>query len=130
MLLDDNVRAVLQQPVIARIALIDANGYPTIIPIWFMLEGDEIYFMSDRDTAKVRLAQANPKGAVTIGGERDGLPGYTLKGEFTVEETGHYWMEKITRHYETKERADQVLTEWANDDVVALRFTPNKVIKV
>jgi len=130
MILDDKVRAVLQQPVLARIALIDANGYPMIIPIWFKLEGDEIYFMSDRATAKVRLAQANSKGAVTVGGEIGGLAGYTLKGEFSVEETGHYWMEQITRHYETKERADQLLTEWANDDVVALRFTPNKVIKV
>src|SRR5947209_20467217 len=82
MILSEPVRNLLDKPLIARISVIDDEGYPHTIPIWFIRDGDEIMFISSRGGRKIRSIQANPKGAVTIGGDPYGSEGYLLKGEF------------------------------------------------
>lgn len=86
MLLDDQARAFLQKPLIARLSAIDPAGYPHTVPVWFMLDGDDIVIISTRDTRKVGYIIKNSKGAVTIGGDTNDGAGYLLKGELSVEE--------------------------------------------
>jgi hypothetical protein len=131
MILDEPVRALLDQPLIGRISVIDDEGYPHMIPIWYSRDGDEIMFISSRSGRKIRSIQANPKGALTVGGDPYGSEGYLLKGEFTIEEDpGRRWLREITYRYEPRDVAERYLAEWANDDIVALRFTPRRVLKV
>ena len=131
MILSESVRALLDRPLIGRISVIDDEGYPHTIPIWFIRDGDEIMFISDRGARKIRNIQANPKGAVTVGGDPYRSEGYLLKGEFAIEEDAeHRWLRAITYRYEPRDIADRDLAEWANDDIVALRFTPRQVLKV
>ena len=131
MILSEPVRTLLDQPLIVRISVIDGEGYPHTIPIWFICDGDEIVFISDRSARKIRLIQANPKGAVTIGGDPYRSEGYLLKGEFAIEEDPeHRWLRDITYRYEPREDAEKDLAAWANDDIVVLRFTPRSVVKI
>jgi len=131
MILTEPVRTFLEQALIARIAVIDNHGYPHMIPIWFARDGDDVMFFSSRNARKIKHVQANPKGALTIGGDPYGSEGYLLKGEFSIEEDlGHRWLREITFRYEPREIADKHLAEWVNDDLVLLRFKPRKVIKV
>ena len=130
-MLDQKVRAFLQKPLIARMSTIDGDGYPHTVPVWFMLDGDDIVVISDRATRKVRHIQANPRGAVTIGGDPgDGL-GYLLKGEFSIEEDPNdVWVRRITYHYEEREEAEKDIAAWANLDIILLRLRVRAVIKV
>jgi hypothetical protein len=131
MTLSDAVRALLDQPLIGRISVIDDEGYPHTIPIWFIRDGDDVMFISSRGGQKIRSIQANPKGALTVGGDPYRSEGYLLKGEFAIEEDPeHRWLKAITYRYEPRDIADRDLAEWANDDIVALRFTPRQVLKV
>ena len=131
MILTEPVRTFLEQALIARIAVIDNDGYPHLIPIWFARDEDDVMFFSSRTARKIKHVQANPKGALTIGGDPYGSEGYLLKGEFSVEEDPeHRWLKEITYRYEPREIADSHLAEWVNDDLVLLRFRPRKVIKV
>ncbi|HEV8190571.1 MAG TPA: pyridoxamine 5'-phosphate oxidase family protein [Ktedonobacterales bacterium] len=131
MILSEPVRNLLEQPLIARISVIDHEGYPHTIPIWFVRDSDEIVFISSRGGRKIKYIQANPKGAFVIGGDPYGSEGYLLKGEFSIEEDpGHRWLTDITYRYEPRDIADKYLAEWVNDDIVALRFTPRQVVKV
>jgi general stress protein 26 len=131
MILSEQVRHLFEQALIARIAVLDTNGYPHMIPIWFARDGDDAMFFSSRSARKIKYIQLNSKGALTIGGDPYGSEGYLLKGEFSVEEdVGHRWLREITYRYESKEIADRHLAEWVNDDIVLLRFRPHKVIKV
>ena len=41
-MLDDTIRAFLQKQLIARMSTIGADGYPHTVPVWFMLDGDDI----------------------------------------------------------------------------------------
>ena len=127
----DTVREFLQKPLIARMSTIDPNGYPHTVPVWFALDGDDIVIISVRETRKVGHILANPKGAVTIGGDPDDGAGYLIKGEFSIEpDPEDAWVRKMTYRYEAPEQAEKDVAAWADLDIIVLRLRPNVVLKV
>lgn len=130
-MIDDAARAVLQKPLIARMSTVDADGYPHTVPVWFILDGEDVIVMGTRDTRKVQHTLANPKGSITIGGQPGDGGGYLIKGRWSVEEDkDKHWQRTITYHYEPKEQADKDLADWADLDIIAMRLKPVKVIKI
>lgn len=130
-MLDDAVRVILQKPLLARMSTIDPHGYPHTVPVWFALDGDEIAIIAVRSTRKVGHIRANPKGALTVGGDSGDGGGYLLKGEFRVEEDPHdEWVRKLCYRYEPPEQAERDIDAWADLDIIVLRFMPRVVLKV
>ncbi|MCL4264411.1 MAG: pyridoxamine 5'-phosphate oxidase family protein [Anaerolineae bacterium] len=128
---DEQARSVLSQPVIVRLTTIRPDGYPHTIPIWFMLDEDELVLFSVRDNRKVKNALANPKGCITIGGDPVGSPCYLIDGDLVVEDDpDHDMATRITRHYEEPDKAEEYLQSWRNEDFVVLRLKPKRVVKV
>jgi hypothetical protein len=122
-MIDDAAREVLQKPLIARLATMGSDGYPHNVPLWFLLDGDDI--------RKVRNVQAIPKATLSVGGDDLNGSGYMVKADVVVEEdAGHVVTERITYHYETADDARRLLKQWENDDIIVLRLKPTKVIKV
>jgi general stress protein 26 len=115
--LNEDQKTYLRQAHIARIAVIDNGGYPHSVPIWYALDGNDLMFFSSRDARKIDYVKANPKGAVSVGGEPYGAEGYLIKGEVSLEEDdGHRWLSEITHRYEPKDLADQHVREWGQGD--------------
>lgn len=130
-MISDEVRAFLQKPLVARISTIDKEGWPHTVPVWFMLDGDDIMVISVRQTAKINHIQANPNGAVQIGGDTGDGAGYLFKGAFRIEEDpDRAWTKKLTYRYESGEQAEKDIAEWTPLDMIVLRFTPKSVFKV
>jgi PPOX class probable F420-dependent enzyme len=130
-MLDHTIRTFLHKTLIARMTTIGPDGYPHTVPVWFMLDGDDVVIISARDTRKVKNIQANPKGSVAIGGDPAGSTGYLLQGDFVIEEDpDDAWVKKLTYHYEDTERAEQDIAAWADLDIILIRLKPKKVIKV
>ena len=128
---DDEARAFLSQPRVARISTLGSNGYPNTVPVWFGLDGDEVVVVSERRLQKVRNLQRNPKGAVQVGGDSGDEAGYLIRGEFTIaDDVGHAVTNRLTYHYEDKATADQHVAEWADLDMVVLRMKPVSVTNV
>jgi predicted pyridoxine 5'-phosphate oxidase superfamily flavin-nucleotide-binding protein len=132
------VRDYLRQPMVARLATLDEDGTPHVVPLWYVVEDDrdEIVVMTDRETRKVRNATARVKGAVQIGGDPTGepnrhTPGYLLQGEFVVNtDVDKVAMKRIVRHYLQPEAAEKLIAQWIDDDVVEIRLRVKNVIKV
>jgi hypothetical protein len=130
-MLTDTERDFLQKPLIARMAVIDPEGYPHTVPVWFMMDGSDVVIISVRNTRKVGYITANSKGSVTIGGDTLDGQGYLLKGDFSIEEDpAGEWLKKVTFHYEEPELAAQHVKEWADLDMIVLRLKPHRIIKV
>lgn len=128
-------RAVLEQRLIARVTTLDADGYPHTVPIWYMLDGDDILIATGPVARKVRNVRANPKGAVTVGGdELDDharyTPGYLFQGEWTLEgEPGFDWIRRIARRYWADDaRVEREIAAWGPHQ--ALRFRIQRAIRV
>lgn len=126
-MLTEEVRALLKQPLIARMSFIDPDGYPHTVPVWFGLDGNDLVIISVRDTRKVDYLQVNPKGAVVIGGD-DGT-GYLFKGVFTIE-PDNGWTRRLTELYEAPDKVDALVEEWLPLGMIVLRMKIARVLKV
>lgn len=131
MVLSDAVRAFLQKPIVVRMAVVDADGYPHVVPVWYGLDGDDLIVFGYGKTRKVDFIKVNPKGSIQIGGDPPG-EGYLIKGNFSLEDdVDHRWTRQITYAYEpNKESADKMLAEWIPAGLIVMRLKVTKVSKV
>jgi general stress protein 26 len=130
MIYNETLQAMLQEPVIVRMTVIDPNGYPHTVPVWFGVDGEDLMVISFRKTRKNDYLQKNPKGNISIGGDPAEKPGYLIKGQFFLEEDADQrWLKEVTYHYEPKAIADEHIAEWGKNDMIVLRFKPEKVTK-
>jgi len=130
--LTSSLRRFLAAPRIARLCTQGPDGYPHVVPIYFMRHGDDIVFGSDRDEAKVRNALRNPRAAVVIGGDpgRDDA-GYMIQGDLTVEPNPDRGLiRSLLLRYESRKEAEQFLAQWGPGEGVLLRLKPRKAIRV
>lgn len=128
---DAAAREFLQKALIARLSVIDPEGYPHTVPVWFKLDGDDIIVITERGTRKVQHALRNPQGAVAIGGDAGDGAGYLIKGDLSLEEDpDRAWTRALTFHYEEPEQAAKDVAAWSDLDMVILRLRPRRVIKV
>lgn len=131
-ILAPSVRRFLSKPRTARLATVSPDGYPHVVPIWFMLDGNDIVFGSDRGEHKVKNARARPKGAVVIGGEPTlDKAGYLIVGDLSVEDDpGHKLMRRIIRRHVPKRQIERRVAEWGEGDMVIIRLKPRRVVRV
>lgn len=122
-------RDLLQKPLIARMSVIDPQGFPHTVPVWFAMDGDDVVVISVRETRKVGYIQTNPKGSLVVGG--DAGEGYLIKGTINAEpDPDQKWTKHMIHRYEPKEKVEQTIVEWSDLDIIVLRLKPAKVIKV
>lgn len=127
-MLDEAVREFLRKPLISRISTNGANGYPHTAPTWYMMEGDDVVVMSERDTRKIKNLARDARAAVQVGGEPGDAFAVLFRGEFVVtDDVGHEVTNRITRHYEG-DNADKYIAEWADFDMVVMRMTPTSAV--
>ncbi|HUN08441.1 MAG TPA: pyridoxamine 5'-phosphate oxidase family protein [Aggregatilineales bacterium] len=130
-MIDTAARDFLQKPLIARFATLSPDGYPHNVPVWFMLEGNDIILISDRKIRKVKNALQHPKGTVTIGGDISDGAGYMIQGELSIEEDPDKAVtHRMIDRYESPEKAAEFKELWKNDDIIVIRLKPVKVVKV
>ncbi len=131
-MLSNEVREFLKKPLIARLTVIDPNGYPHSVPLWFDVDGDDIIIISDRKTKKIDYIAANPKASLTMGGDSVEGVGYSFKGRCSNEEDPDYlWLKQMTYRYEENPQADKDIELWRTTlDMMIIRFKIDKVMKV
>lgn len=123
-------RALLDKPLIARMSVIDPDGFPHTVPVWHELEGDELVVISERKTRKIDYLRVNPKGSLSVGGD-EGNEGYLIKGTFTIEEDpDHAWMKRMVYRYTPLADQEKTIQDWLALDIIVLRLKPTRVLKV
>jgi len=50
-----------QQEKVLRLAFVDSEGYPRVVPLWYVKIGEQFFFGTDRESAKWRYLQSNPR---------------------------------------------------------------------
>jgi len=64
--LTEKAKALVNRPVLANIATVDAEGQPQLTPVWIDLEGDDLVFNTARGRAKASNLSKNPHVAVSV----------------------------------------------------------------
>ena len=124
------VQALLDLPVSAVIAFVDARGFPRLVPCWFLWWEDAFYTTSGADKFHVRSIRNNPRGSFCV--ERQELTAERMSnrqvkgvGRFEILEADvAEWSARIRRKYLGS-------TPWPvageGEGRVVLRLVPDRV---
>ncbi len=64
--LSNTAKALVQRPIIANVATVDAEGRPQVTPVWIDLDGDDLVFNTANGRVKTANLEKNPHVAVSI----------------------------------------------------------------
>ncbi|GBC83442.1 hypothetical protein HRbin10_02590 [bacterium HR10] len=62
------LREFCESQKIMRLAFTDGKGYPHVLPLWFVMIGNECFFGTDRESAKGRAVLKRPRVGWVIDG--------------------------------------------------------------
>src|SRR5262245_23278244 len=118
----------------AKVATVADDGRPTVVPVWFDLEGNDLVFESDGDSAKVRHLQRNPNIAICVDDERFPFAFVSIRGRARVERLTPSellpWTTRISRRYVGDDRAGEYGRRNAVEGGVLVRVTLDHVLAV
>ena len=114
----------------AKLALTRRDGQPFVVPVWFVLEGDDLLFTTGASSLKARVLARDPRVAVCVDLEEPPFAYVAIQGRASVTDD----MAELRRvatlvggRYMGQERAEEFGARNAVPGEVAVRITPLRV---
>jgi PPOX class probable F420-dependent enzyme len=123
--------AFLREARIAKLATLNADGSPTIVPVWFEWDGKTAALFTQYQTPKVGRIRRDNRVALSVEEPLGALEAWvTIEGTAAIEEHGGIELARrlIVRYY-TQERVDKVLPSWERmaTEWRVVRITPTRI---
>ncbi len=127
--------AFLSRPLLGRLATASPDGQPHVVPVWYLLDGEELWISSFKSTRKVVDLRRNPKCAIVIDVENaaGGLTAVTIEGRAELVNEPHDEVRGIIEKIYTQYLGvDGVLApdpqSWLNSpENLLIRLTPTRI---
>ena len=116
-----------------KLATVRADGSPHVAPIWFVLDGEDLVFMTGADTVKGRSMLRDPRVALSVDDERPPFAFVCIEGTVSISRDLDEMLPlstAIARRYMGDERAEAYGRRNAVDGELLLRLRPVRVIAV
>jgi len=126
----DQRDAFLRETRIAKLVTLNADGSPTVVPVWFEWDGKDARVFTLDSSPKVRRIQRDPRVALSVEQPVGVSEAWvTIEGNAVVERGGFALAERLAPRYYEPDRAKTALASWAaqRDHWVVLRITPRRV---
>lgn len=123
--------AFLRETRIAKLATLNLDGSPNVVPVWYEWDGTTARVFTSRSSPKVKRIAADPRVALEVE-EGVGVSEAWVSIEGTVEvvESGGLELARrlIDRYY-TREKAAETWPSWESmaDEWVVLAITPTRI---
>lgn len=115
-----------------KLATVRADGRPHVVPVWFVMDGDDMIFMTWHTAVKAKNMQRDNR--VTISVDDDTPPYAFIMFEGTAEileitdEEKLAWSTQIGGRYMGEDRAEEYGKRNAVEGEFVIRVTPTKII--
>ncbi len=129
--LSDEVRAFLLEGTrTGKLGTLTPSGWPHVIPIWFVLDGDEIVFSTGRDTVKGRYLRRDDRVSMCVDDERPPYAYVHIRGRATIDEESDLleWTTRIAERYVGADQAEAYGRRNAVPTEMLVRVRPERVI--
>lgn len=131
----EEVRAFLVQQRTLICATNGSRGWPHLMPLWFVLRGDELWAWTYGSSQKVRNLERDPRATLQVeAGERyEELRGVMIEADVEVLRESDVVLAlavELMQRYGPAERSDAELREALRTQApkrVALRFRPRRI---
>ncbi|MFF9915711.1 PPOX class F420-dependent oxidoreductase [Streptomyces sp. NPDC013457] len=93
-----------------KLATVRDDGSPHVVPIWFVLDGDDIVFNTGKGTVKGRNLARTGRAALCVDDDRPPFAFVSLRGSAEIsEDPGELrrWAARIGARYMGEERAEE-----------------------
>ena len=108
-----------------------ADGRPHVAPVWFVLDGDDLVFMTGADTVKGKSLARDPRLCVAVDLEVPPYSFVTLEGTATLSEDLEAMLPislQIARRYVPADQAEQFARRNAVPGELLVRMKPKKIV--
>ena len=127
----EEVRAFLLEGTrTAKLAVVRKDGSPSVTPVWFVLDGDDVIFTTGESTLKGRSMRRDPRVALCVDDDRPPFAYVRVAGAVTLtqdlDETRR-WATAIGARYMGEERAEEFGRRNAVPEELLVRLTPSRV---
>ena len=115
----------------AKLATTMRDGSPHVMPVWFVLEGDELVFNTAAGTVKGRNLTRDPRASILVDDERPPFAFVHMRGRVARSEDPDELLRTATEiagRYVGADRAAEFGARNAVPDELVVRFRPERVI--
>jgi PPOX class probable F420-dependent enzyme len=116
-----------------KLATTRADGSPHVAPIWFILDGDDLVFMTGADTVKGKALLRDPRVALSVDDEQPPFSFAIIEGVVTVSRDLDEMLPlsiAIARRYMGDDLADRFGRRNAVEGELLLRLHPGRVTAI
>jgi PPOX class probable F420-dependent enzyme len=116
-----------------KVATTRADGRPHVAPIWFVLDGEDVVFMTGADTLKGKTLQRDPRVALVVDLEGPPYAFVIVEGTATLSSDLAEMLPlsiAIARRYVPADQAEQFGRRNAVEGELLVRLHPDKIIAV
>jgi hypothetical protein len=128
---DDEVRAFLSHGQrTGKVATMRADGRPHVAPIWFVLDGDDIVFMTGAGTVKGQALARDPRVSMVVDLEQPPYAFVIIDGTATLSDDLEAMLPysiKIARRYVPADHAERFGRRNAVEGELFVRLRPTKI---
>ena len=114
-----------------KLATIRTDGRPHVAPVWFVLDGDDLLFMTNEATVKGRSLRRDPCAALTVDLEEPPYAFASVEGTVTIETDPAVMLPHsiaIARRYMGEDRAEEYGRRNAVPGEYLVRLTPAHLV--
>jgi len=116
-----------------KLATTRKDGRPHVMPIWFLLDGDELVFNTGASTVKGRTLARTRQASLCVDDETPPFSFVTVSGPVTIstdpDELLH-WATRIAARYMGAERAEELGRRNAIEGELVVRLRAEHVVAV
>jgi PPOX class probable F420-dependent enzyme len=128
----ERVRAFLRAGTrTAKLATTSEDGQPHVVPIWFVLDGEDLIFTTDETSVKGRALRRDPRVSLCVDDDTPPFAYVTVLGAASLDtdlKALRRWATAIGGRYMGAERAEEFGRRNGVPGELLVRVTPTKVI--
>jgi PPOX class probable F420-dependent enzyme len=129
---DDERRVFLSEGTrTGKLATVRADGRPHVVPIWFVLDGDDLVFNTGAETLKGKALRRDPRVAICVDDEQPPFAFVMIEGTVTLHDDVDAmlpWSTAIGGRYMGADRAEEFGRRNAVPGELLVRLTPTKIV--
>jgi PPOX class probable F420-dependent enzyme len=115
----------------AKLASRRVDGRPHVTPVWFVLDGDDLVFTTQRDTVKGRNIRNDPRVMLCVDDDRPPFAFVSIEGSVVTSELAPdalvEWTTRIAARYMGPDQADAYGKRNAAEGELLVRVPLSKV---
>jgi hypothetical protein len=133
---DSELEELLAAEVPARLATIDADGYPHVTPLWFLWADGAFHMTSFAGRSHLRRLALNSRAGLCVDveageradGERPNRQARAIGDAQTFPDAGGEWTERLTRKYVTGPGLSVQLERRLSAERIVIRLEPRSLV--